>query len=48
MRLPDNIALIFLPPYSPELKIERLFKAQHTRDNMQDKITHTKTAIDKF
>ena len=49
LKLPDNIALIFLPPYSPELNpIERLWQDikaklfQHTLgtiEEMQDKIT---------
>ncbi len=49
LQLPDNIALIFLPPYSPELNpIERLWQDikaklfQHTLgsiEEMQDKIT---------
>ena len=49
LKLPDNIALIFLPPYSPELNlIERLWQDikaklfQHTLESieeMQNKIT---------
>ena len=49
LQLPDNIALLFLPPYSPELNpIERLWQDikaklfQHTLESieeMQDKIT---------
>ena len=50
LHLPDNIALLFLPPYSPELNpIERLWQDmkakvfQHTVtsiEQMQEKITH--------
>ncbi len=50
LHLPDNIALLFLPPYSPELNpIERFWQDmkakvfQHTVtsiEQMQEKITH--------
>ena len=49
LQLPDNIALIFLPPYSPELNlVERLWQdikakffqhALESIEDMQDKIT---------
>ena len=35
LRVPENLSLVFLPPYSPELNpIERLFAAMHLNANL--------------